>query len=67
MKTWKVEYSIKYIDGSEEPAETVLRARSIRMALAQMQIMTKELLRTTLSISDIEVQGIQMINEQEGK
>ena len=65
MKTYKVKYLIGYIDGNTEEETSTISARSIKTALAMMELRRKELIRNAISITGVEFTEIKMIREQE--
>lgn len=65
MKTYTVKYLIGYVDGQTEEETSTISARSIKTALAMMELRRKELLRNAISITGVEFTEIKMIREQE--
>lgn len=65
MKTYTVKYLIGYIDGKTEEETSTISARSIKTALAMMELRRKELIRNAISITGVEFTEIKMIREQE--
>ena len=65
MKTYTVKYLIGYIDGNTEEETSTISARSIKTALAMMELRRKELIRNAISITGVEFTEIKMIREQE--
>ena len=65
MKTYTVKCLIGYIDGNTEEETSTISARSIKTALAMMELRRKELIRNAISITGVEFTEIKMIREQE--
>lgn len=64
MKTWKVEYSIGYTDGTFERKETTeLEARTILDALKIMESRIQRLIMAAPEVADVTVMKIEIKEE----
>lgn len=63
MKHWRVDYTIKYIDGREEELEATFETYNIAMALGMAINNVREPLLCNPDVNDVVIWNIAIVND----